>query len=51
MIQDIITYMVILWAVSYAAWTTVRVFIPEGEAVKKSPCSSCAGCDFIKDCS
>ncbi|MFO7922294.1 MAG: FeoB-associated Cys-rich membrane protein [Bacteroidales bacterium] len=47
--QDIATYSIIIYALSYTVYHIARIFLPERERTGKSRCSSCAGCSLRKD--
>jgi hypothetical protein len=51
MIQDFITYLIILYAAAYTLRGTVLMFLPERETVKGSSCQACSGCPARKECS
>jgi len=45
MIQEIITYLIVTFAFSYAIYGVVKMFIPPKNGVHKNSCSGgCSGC-------
>lgn len=50
MVQDIITYGIVLYAAVYTFYHTAMIFIPKKDTAAKPGCSSCCGCSYGKEC-